>query len=159
MLKNSVVIVLLTVGVIGFAQNSIAKVKGKVSSDNEGIPYATVRVLNGSEGTVSDTEGNYELTLNSFGELKLQAISQGYRSSIQTVEVTEGQIIELNFELITDVLGLDEVVISATRNRVERKNTPVVVSTLKQQILTATQSISLADGLNYAPGVRVVTNF
>ena len=55
-------------------------------------------------------------------------------------------------------MGLDEVVISATRNRVERRNAPVIVSTLKTKLLTATQSISLADGLNYAPGVRVETN-
>ena len=64
----------------------------------------------------------------------------------------------MNFELFEDLLGLDEVVVSATRNRVERRKTPVVVSTLKPRLLTATQSISMADGLNYAPGVRVETN-
>ena len=145
-------------GFFCFTQNTITAVKGRVSSADLGIPYATIRVINGSEGTVSDADGTYELHLTRFGDLKIQVISQGYRSTIKSLSITEGQTLELNFELLEDVLGLDEIVVSATRNRVERKNTPVVVSTLKSQLLTATQSITLAEGLNYAPGVRVETN-
>ena len=83
---------------------------------------------------------------------------QGYRKVSKKINLQPRQKLTLNFELIEDVLGLDEIVVSATRNRVERKNTPVVVSTLTPRLLTATQSISMADGLKYAPGVRVETN-
>jgi len=141
-----------------YAQTTTAKVSGTVSSKNETIAYATIRVVNGSEGTVADRNGNYELEITQTGELKIQASSQGYRNITETITINAGEQRILNFELIEDALGLDEIVVSATRNRVERKNTPVIVSTLKPQVLTATQSVSLADGLNYAPGVRVETN-
>ena len=81
--------------------------------------------------------------------------SQGYRTATKTLSAAAGEKRTVDFILLDDALGLDEVVISATRNRVERKSAPVVVSTIKPRLLTATQSLSLADGLSFAPGVRV----
>ncbi|UII75392.1 TonB-dependent receptor [Flagellimonas sp. HMM57] len=139
------------------AQTDQAIIKGHVTSSNEAIPFATVFVKNGAEGTTTNREGYYELNVNP-GELTLQISSQGYRKTTKTIVVAANEEATLNFEVIEDALGLDEVVISATRNRVERRSAPVVVSTLKPRLLTATQSITLADGLNYAPGIRLETN-
>ncbi|UOY07570.1 TonB-dependent receptor [Muricauda sp. SCSIO 64092] len=140
-----------------FSQNDQATISGQVTSNNEPVPFATVFVKNGTNGTTSNADGYYELKVNP-GALSLQVSSQGYRKTGTTITVSANESVTLNFEIIEDVLGLDEVVISATRNRVERRSAPVVVSTLKPRLLTATQSISLADGLNFAPGVRVETN-
>jgi outer membrane receptor for ferrienterochelin and colicins len=137
---------------------SQTKVSGTISFKDQPLAYATIRIVNSSSGVMSDKNGFYELEISQLGEYKIQALYQGYRSLIKTITVSSKAPIVLNFELTEDALGLDEIVVSATRNRVERKNSPVVVSTLKPQILTATQSVSLADGLNYAPGVRVETN-
>ncbi|MEM7486892.1 MAG: TonB-dependent receptor [Bacteroidota bacterium] len=139
------------------AQNNQATITGWVTSANEAIPFATVFVKNSTEGTTTTAKGYYELKVNP-GEVTLQISSQGYRKMTKTITVAANETATLNFEIIEDALGLDEVVISATRNRVERRSAPVVVSTLKPRLLTATQSITLADGLNYAPGVRVETN-
>jgi len=157
-MKNTLAFCIFLVGFLVNAQDNYAVIKGLVSSENQGVPFASVRVINGTEGTLTDTAGRFELKLVKYGDLAIQVVSQGYRSLSKNITIGEGDLLELNFELIEDALGLDEVVVSATRNRVERKNTPVVVSTLRPQILTATQSISLADGLSYAPGVRVETN-
>ena len=59
---------------------------------------------------------------------------------------------------IFDALNLNEVVVSGTRYAYDRSEAPIVVDVIKPQLLQATQSISLADGLSYAPGVRVETN-
>ncbi len=139
------------------AQTDQATITGKVTSGDEAIPFATVFVKNGTEGTTTDMKGYYELNVNP-GELTLQISSQGYRKTTKIITVEANEAVTLNFEVIEDALGLDEIVISATRNRVERRSAPVVVSTLRSKLLTATQSITLADGLNYAPGVRVETN-
>ncbi len=140
-----------------FSQNDQATISGQVTSNNEPVPFATVFVQNGTNGTTSNADGYYELKVDP-GALSLQVSSQGYRKTETTITVSANESVTLNFEMIEDILGLDEVVISATRNRVERRSAPVVVSTLKPRLLTATQSISLADGLNFAPGVRVETN-
>ncbi len=139
------------------AQSEKASIKGRVTSGDKVVPFAAIYVKDGTEGTTSNAKGFYELKLSS-GIKTIQIKSQGFRSMLKEVNLSSGETVTLNFTLLEDALGLEEVVISATRNRVARKNAPVVVSTLKPRLLTATQSLTLADGLNYAPGVRVETN-
>ncbi|WP_431166867.1 TonB-dependent receptor [Tenacibaculum halocynthiae] len=132
-------------------------VSGKITFENKPVPFAFVYVKGGTYGVTANEKGYYELNLPA-GKITIQVSSQGFRKASKEIIIKNNEKLNLNFELFEDVLGLDEVVISATRNRVERKETPVVVSTIKPRLLTATQSASMADGLNYAPGVRVETN-
>jgi len=141
---------------LGYAQKK-AILSGTITSSNEAVPFAFVYIKGGTQGTAANERGLYNLEIPT-GEITLEVSAQGYRKITKTVVVKANDKITLNFELFEDLLGLDEVVVSATRNRVERRKTPVIVSTLKPRLLTATQSISMADGLNYAPGVRVETN-
>lgn len=139
------------------AQEGTGLVYGTIKDAGHGLPFANIYLKNGTKGVTSDADGQYELYLSP-GNYTLLASSLGFRTASYKIEIKEGDKIKVDFELIEDALGLDEVVVSATRNRVERKNAPVVVNTLNTRLLTATQSISMADGLNYAPGVRVETN-
>jgi len=141
----------------GTAQNPAATITGRVTHREAPVAFATVFIQNSTTGTTTDENGTYRLEVPA-GEMVLVVRSQGYRTTTKTASITAGGRISVDFDLVEDALGLDEVVISATRNRVERKSAPVVVSTIKPRLLTATQSISLADGLNFAPGVRVETN-
>jgi len=132
-------------------------ISGKITSESEPIAFAYVYVKGATEATTADEEGHYELKVP-VGEITLIVASQGFRKIEKKLTIKANDNLNLNFELVEDLLGLDEVVVSATRNRVERREAPVVVSTLKPRLLTATQSITIAEGLNYAPGVRVETN-
>ena len=138
---------------LGQAQN----VFGTVNSAEGPVPFASVYVEGGTQGTSSNAKGSYQLQLD-LGEYILIAKSQGYRTESKKITIVPNQNLEINFKLVEDALGLEDIVVSATRNRVERKQTPVIVSSIKTRLLTATQSLSLADGLSYAPGVRVETN-
>ncbi len=140
----------------GIAQQA-ARISGQVTSGEAPVPFVPVFVQDGSSGTTTDENGRYRLEVPA-GNLVLVVQSQGHRTFSRDVSVSAGESLTLDIVLLKDALGLDEVVISATRNRVERKSAPVVVSTIKPRLLTATQSISLADGLSFAPGVRVETN-
>ncbi len=140
-----------------FGQTESATISGRVLSGDETVPFASVYVKNSSQGATSDKRGNYTLKVPA-GTHSIQVSSQGYRSMVKEITITDNQTLTLDFELLEDALGLEEVVVSATRNRVARRNAPVVVSTIQPRLLTATQSLTLADGLNYAPGVRVETN-
>lgn len=138
------------------AQGQKVSLTGKITTQGEALPFANVSVFGESQGTSADENGNYTLDLEA-GNYTIKFSSVGFQSTSEKIEVKSSPIV-LNVDLKEDLLGLDEVVVSATRNRVERRNAPVVVSSIKPRLLTATQSISLADGLNYAPGVRVETN-
>lgn len=148
--------ILLLVTNFTFGQTN-PTVKGRVTHNSEPVAYAFVYVKGGNEGTNTDEKGYYSLNLNS-GEYVIEVSSQGFRTISTKISLNDKENKILDFELIEDLLGLDEVVVSATRNRIEKRKAPVVVSTLKTKLLTATQSISLADGLNFAPGIRVETN-
>lgn len=132
-------------------------VSGIISSNAVPVPFASVYVKNASDGTIADKNGNYTLALMP-GNLVLAVQAQGYRSQTKAVTITSVKSQTINFDMVEDILGLEEVVVSATRNRVERRSAPVVVSTLKPRLLTATQSLTVAEGLNFTPGVRVENN-
>lgn len=153
--KMLLAMVVLFVGTLAKAQTT--KITGQIVSGNEPVPFASVFVKGGTEGTTADKDGNFSFELP-IGTITIVVRSQGYRSIEKQINISQGENKTVDFNLIEDALGLEEVVVSATRNRVERKKTPVVVSSIKPRLLTATQSLTLADGLNYAPGVRVETN-
>lgn len=154
-LKKLILLALILSSSILFAQKVV--VTGTVTSKGEPIPFASVYIKGKNIGTTSAIDGTYQLQLAK-GDYNLVVQSQGYRTQTTAITIAAESPISVDFKLIEDALGLDEVVISATRNRVERKSAPVVVSSLKPSLLTATQSISVAEGLNFAPGVRVETN-
>ena len=139
------------------AQNQKSTITGSVTSNGNPVPFASVYVKGGTQGTDTDTFGKFKLSIPT-GDITIVAQLQGYRSVYKNINITEGDSNELNFVLIEDGLGLEQVVISATRNRIRKKDAPVIVNVLSPKLFRATQSISLADGLNYQPGVRVETN-
>ncbi|MEM6541269.1 MAG: TonB-dependent receptor [Bacteroidota bacterium] len=131
-------------------------ISGTITSNGAPVPFASVYLQNGSSGVSADNNGYYKFEVPE-GVITLVVQAQGYRTQSKEITVADDEE-TVDFSLVEDILGLDEVVVSATRNRVERKSAPVVVSSLKPRLLTATQSITVAEGLNFAPGVRVETN-
>ena len=153
--KNTFIFIFLTLSQIVFSQ--VTTLSGTVSGGSESLPFATIYMKEGKSATTCDENGKYTLDVP-LGKITLIAQAKGFRTQEIELVIEENFNQELNFTLLEDVLGLEEVVISATRNRVERKSAPVVVSSLKPRLLTATQSITVAEGLNFTPGVRVENN-
>ena len=139
------------------AQEKEITIFGSVTSKGQPVPFANVYVDGAVSGTTANTDGLYELKVSA-ERIILTVQAQGFRTQRKEIEITGSNSIKVDFSLIEDILGLEEVIISATRNRVERKTAPVVVSSIKPKLLTATQSLTLADGLSFAPGVRIETN-
>lgn len=140
-----------------FAQNEKASITGTVTSNNNPVAYASVYIKNSSTGTTTDQNGNYKLSVNT-GTIVLTIKSQGFRTLERTFTLKNNETKTLNFELEEDALGLDQVVVSATRNQIGKKEAPVIVKVLTPKVFNAAQSFTLADGLNFQPGVRMETN-
>ena len=130
---------------------------GSVSDGTNPIPFATILVSGTTTGASANEDGNFQLQLQQEPvTLIVQAV--GFKTQRQTVTPSAYKNSVLKITLQEDLLGLEEVVVSATRNRISKKEAPVIVKVLSPKLFKATQSISLADGLNYQPGVRVETN-
>lgn len=128
--------------------------QGKVTSKETPI-LATITLENKNIGTATDIDGNYSLTVEK-GVYVLNISAIGYKSKEITITLNKSK--SLDIELKEDVLGLDKVVVTATRGYLNRKKAPVIVTVTDARVLEATQSVSLSEGLNFQPGLRIENN-
>ncbi|APY08574.1 TonB-dependent receptor [Winogradskyella sp. J14-2] len=156
MLRQIIIVLLISLQIL-FAQKKEVLLTGTVTSNNNPVAYASVYVKNSSTGTITDNNGNYQLSVNP-GTIVLTVRSQGFQTLQRTFTLKDNETRTINFELEEDALGLDQVVVSATRNKIGKKEAPVIVKVLTPKVFNAAQSFTLADGLNFQPGVRMETN-
>lgn len=143
---------------LGYTASAQYEIKGVVTDEQEKIPYVNIYIPNSSYGTYTDEEGNFSLTIKEEGLYTIVFQAIGFQSLTKKIHTKDLGKKPLNINLKKDLLGLEQVVVSATRNRVNAKKAPVVVNILGEKLFNATQSIAVAESLNYQPGVRVETN-
>ncbi|MCB2194887.1 MAG: TonB-dependent receptor [Bacteroidetes bacterium] len=129
-----------------------------VDTNGEHIPFATVVLKNTTVGTATDETGHYRLINMPLGNFTVVATSVGYKPFSKELEFKENHTIELKIVLEQDVLGLEEVVVTADRNEKNRKDASVIVNTLTPKLFEVAQTATISDGLNYCPGLRMENN-
>ena len=157
--------ILLTILLLSFAQfNYAQKIKtdanivGHVVCYGEHIPFATISVKGTTIGTTTDETGHYQLINLPEGTLIIRAQSLGYKPKEEEITIKAGETKEVKFELEQDVLGLEEVVITGDRNETNRTESSTIVNTITPKIFATTQSVTLSEGLNFCPGLRMENN-
>ncbi|WZL90613.1 TonB-dependent receptor [Salinimicrobium sp. 3283s] len=134
-----------------------AEITGLVTYKNDPVPLVNVYLEGTTIGTTTNNKGEFFMKAPlGHHEIILQAI--GFKTVQKHLDVLNHDPQKLNFSLQEDVTGLDQVVISASRNGQLRHTAPVIVSVTSEKEFNATQSISLSDGLNFQPGLRMETN-
>lgn len=124
----------------------------------ENIPYATVQIVGRQGGTVTNDAGQFELRKLSAGEYTIRVQALGYKTQEKTVTVSSEFTAVVHFIMDMDAVMTDEVVVSANRNEVSRKNAPVVVNVMSTKLFEMVNSTDLAKSLNYQSGLRVENN-
>lgn len=89
------------------AQNITVTGRVTDSEDGSGLPGATVQVDNTLNGTVTDVDGNYSISVGNDAVLVFSSI--GYASQ----RILIGEKTMINVSMIQDVQGLEEVVVTA----------------------------------------------
>ena len=90
----------------------------------EHLPYVTVQLKGTTIGTTTDGTGHYFLKNLPEGTFTIEVKSAGYKTETQTVKLTKGKTLELNFMIEEDRVALNEVVVSANRNETTRRLPP-----------------------------------
>ncbi len=141
------------------AQNKTdANLVGHVVCCGEHIPFASVYIKGTTIGTTTDETGHFQLINLPPGEVVVRAQALGYKPAEQTVTAETGTTKEIKFELERDMLGLEEVVVTGDRKTKGRHNSSVVVNSITPVHFRATQSVTLGEGLNFCPGLRMENN-
>lgn len=154
-MKSYLVLIFLIVGISIQAQ---VRITGTVA-DKEGVLAGAIVFIQGANNSaISDFQGRFSLEIDAQEEVILEVRFVGFNRVQKTLDLTDINDLDLHIKLEPDVLGLNDVVVSANRYETDKKESPVVVNVLGQKMFNATQSQSLSDGLNFQSGVRVETN-
>ena len=117
-------------------------VQGNIIDNNDlPLPGASIVVKGTTNGTTSDFDGNYEISIDEF-PATLVFSSLGY--STKEMQVTGAAT--LNVALEESVMGLDEVVVSGLASSVKRKNLANAVSTVSASELAGVTPPKTLDG-------------
>jgi outer membrane receptor for ferrienterochelin and colicins len=140
--------------------NTDANISGHTieKKSKEHISYITVGLKGTTIGTASDATGHFFMKNLPLGEHTIVVSGIGYKSSEQKILLQKGKTVELNFELEEDAVMLDNVVVSASRSETSRREASNVVNILSPKIFETTNSVCLAQGLSFQPGLRVESN-
>ncbi|MFD2593696.1 TonB-dependent receptor [Sphingobacterium griseoflavum] len=141
--------------VLLFAQSNLS---GSVSTmQGVPLPQATILVEGTSIAAATDNEGNFTLLKVPKDKSTIVIRAVGYQTSKKILTAAQKST-PILIQLQEDNLAINEVVVSATRYGIDRREAPVVVNVLGPKLFNATQSVAMSETLAYQPGVRVENN-
>ena len=140
--------------------NTDANIYGHVidKSTGEHLSYISVILKGTTMGVLTDATGHYYMENIPEGTYTVEVKSLGYATFEREITLRPGSTVELNFSILPEQFSLDEVVVTANRNVTTRRMAPSLVKVLDVSTLTKVNAASIADGLNFQPGVRVEDN-
>ncbi len=125
------------------------------ASTGEHIPFATVAIMNSTIGCAADATGHYNINNIPEGVHIVVVSAVGYNTIYHNYTAKKGISTELNFTLTESSTIVDEVVVSATRNQTNRRETATVVNVASTKLFEGTASANLSEAMNFQSGLRV----
>ena len=119
------------------------------------IPYATVALKGTTIGCASDASGHYKINNIPEGEYTIVVTALGYGTVEMPFTAVKKKTVEYNFTLIEMATLVEEVVVSATRNETNRRQTSTVVNVASTKLFEGTASANLSEAMNFQSGLRV----
>ncbi|MCD0487458.1 SusC/RagA family TonB-linked outer membrane protein [Pedobacter sp. MC2016-14] len=131
------------------AQNKRYVLTGKVTDSGNGqtIPGAVIKILNSNFATATNGDGSFTLTADlPAASYQVQFSYIGYKTVVKPVLLASVDRLSISAALVTDAVGLDEVIVTGTSQGTTRKQLGSYVSTVK------------GDDLNKAPSGNVLSS-
>lgn len=129
------------------AQTQGGQITGTVSSSETGQPLGAVQVFieGTTRGSITRTDGTFTIANVPAGSYVVVAQSIGYQVSRQSgVNVTNGGTTSLNFQLQTNVLALQEIVVTGLVDPVEGARSPITVAQVTREQMPVAVAASAA---------------
>ena len=143
-------VIIMTFSLGSYAQKSIT---GSVNDeDGLGIPGVTIVVKGTTQGTITDIDGNYNLTVTDDAKILIFSYV-----GMLSQEIEIGDQTTINVVMKPDVIGVDEIVVVGYGTRMKEELTGAV-STVSAEKLESTAETSVASRLQgQVAGVTVLT--
>jgi outer membrane receptor protein involved in Fe transport len=134
-----------------------AVIKGVITDEQTGETLIGASVQNGqvSRGTITDLNGQYELTLEA-GKHTIRFSYVGYREVTKQVNLAPNSITTLDVVLSERKTDLDAVVVSASQYQKRLAEETVSIDVIKNYVVENTNVRDLAEAVVKVPGVNVI---
>ena len=130
---------------------SAQKATGVILDENNEPAIGTNVIEKGTyNGTITDFDGKYSIELTTENPM-LVIKSLGYRNQEIPYSSTPAKI-----KLVQDAIGVDDVVITASKRKERVMDAPASVTTIKAEKIENTAAVVVADNLKGVPGVDIM---
>lgn len=145
-------VMILTSGL--FAQKS--SISGSVidKKNNESLIGVSILIKGTTNGTVTNLDGQFELTNIEPGKHVVLASLVGYNSVETEVQLMAGKSTSLQIELFESLIQLDELVITGVVNPKSALESSVSITSLKPKSLEKLGAINTAEVFKSIPGIH-----
>lgn len=135
-----------------FSQSAV-KITGRVvdARTSEPLPGANVQVLGSALGAATNSAGRFEIENLLNGQYTLKAAFIGYQAVEKDVLVTDGQPVNVFFQLEQKVIEMESVGVTAFAGAAPSSNKII----LTRRDIERTQASTVGDLLRYVPGVDI----
>ncbi|EZH74011.1 TonB-dependent receptor [Aquimarina atlantica] len=153
-MKHIFILLLLVSGILQ-AKNTF-DISGKVTANNESLPFVNIYLKGTKIGAVSQENGNFIIENIPEGDYVLIASFTGFKTYQKQISLHEKNIIiNINLE---EVELLDEIVITGTLKPVKRLESPVPVEVYSPTFLKKNPAPNIFEALQNVNGVRPQIN-
>ena len=143
-------LLILTLSSFTWAQT----VSGKVTSDEgEALPGVTVQIKNSSRGDITDTDGNYRISIQDGDEVLVFSYV-----GFATQQIAIGGRTVIDVSLATDYGSLDEVVVIGYGTQRERDLTSAIATVGNEEIVKTPTAQAMQALQGKVAGVQIVSN-
>ena len=134
---------------------SLVLLEGIVTDDQSNpVEDATITILGTNYGTITNALGEYQLQVSGLKEATLIAYHPGFSTKDLSI-ILDNDVVAVDFSLEIDLLGLDEVVVTGTKNDKTKLQSSVAISTLSPASIQSSGARNFADALKNMPGFYV----
>jgi len=156
MMRRSFLLLLSYLLLFPAAVSAQAVIMGVVRDRQSNDPLAGVYVIYGKGvGTSTDEQGLYSFTAGP-GTLSVEFKYIGYRSHVETLNITANESVDLNVNMDPESQFIDQIVVSADRIEQKRSELTVSMDVIKSEYLFRAHITDAQELIAKMPGIEVL---
>lgn len=158
-LKSLKAITLLLSGIMLLSLPLMSQNNGNIEgvirdkAKNQPLSGANVQILGTEFGAAADEDGYYIIRNIPSGSYEIEVTFVGFDVSKQTISIRAGKTIQGNFTLNARPLSMNQILVSAVRDRAE---SPVSSNTITEEEINESRHANAYDAFRGTPGVHVM---